>query len=103
MILLGGCTFADNTLFPALTGEETAQAPAQTIDIPAAGAEANALPTLAAVPTTAASNGFVETGTAVGERVARLRGDLARLQGSTAVHNQDLANFEAEAVENAQR
>lgn len=102
VVLLGGCTFADETLFPALTGEEAAETPAQVVEIPAARAEANQLPTLAAVPATT-SDGFIETGTAVGERVARLRGDLARLQGSTAVHNQDLAQFQVDSVENAQR
>lgn len=100
MVLVGGCSFADDTLFPALTGEETTQA----IVIPAGPAEANGLPTLAAVPSSgAADESFVETGTAVGERVGRLRGDLARLQSSTAVHNQALTDFGVESVENAQR
>ncbi len=103
VVLLGGCAFADETLLPALTGEEAAATPPQVVIIPAGAAEANQLPLLVAETDATTNGGFIETGTAVGERVARLRGDLARLQASTALHNQGLAQFQVESIENAQR
>ena len=76
VVLLGGCAFADETLLPALAGEKAAGTPGQVSALPAA--EGEQLPALAAVSAAAGSEGIIETGTAVGERVGRLRADLAR-------------------------
>jgi hypothetical protein len=98
-LLLTGCSFADEALFPSLSGEEPT--PAQTSATPASTAESGA-PSF--------NTGSFEpegvtpgspTGTFVGQKVQELRGDLERLQSSIANQNAQLQDLRARAVQNA--
>jgi hypothetical protein len=98
-LLLTGCSFADEALFPSLSGEEST--PAQTSATPASTAESGA-PSF--------NTGSFEpegvtpgspTGTFVGQKVQELRGDLERLQSSIANQNAQLQDLRARAVQNA--
>jgi len=98
-LLLTGCSFADEALFPSLSGESSA--PAQTSATPASTAESGA---------PAFNTGSFEpegvtpgspTGTFVGQKVQELRGDLERLQSSIANQNAQLQDLRARAVQNA--
>lgn len=101
--LLSGCSFIDNDVMPTLTGEDPAREPVQSgesVSIPPSEAEQNPNPTLSSAPLPPqVGTGSYETqpvtpgaatGTYVGQKVAQLRGDLERLQGSINGHNQEL-------------
>jgi len=95
LAVIGGCSFSEDALWPSSSGEE-AQASAEG----ASGtAQAAAAPSSGASPlnslgtTTFESPGVSfgqPTGTVVGEKVQNLRGDLERLQGLLARHNDAL-------------
>lgn len=115
VLVLGGCSFVDETLFPSLSGEP---APGTgTTVAPPPPADADGAPPVIAdsapsgITTVASTNftgsgdrlAFSETGTIVGERVLRLSGDLGRLQTSIGQHTGDLDQLRAESVSDAQR
>ncbi len=114
VLVLGGCSFVDNTLFPSLSGE-SAQPAASTGAVPPPAAQVdNAQSAAVAAPagadgsvaglSSSLSEGvsFTETGTVVGQRVFRLSGDLERLQGSIGQHTRDLDLMRAGSVSDAQ-
>lgn len=95
-LLLGGCSFTDEALFPSLTGERP---------IPTAGVQ-----TTETSPGPALGSGSFEpdgvtpgvpTGTFVGQKVQELRSDLERLQNSVRAQNGQLQQLRARAVQNA--
>ena len=98
-LLLAACDFTDNILIPSLTGSSTSGGDRQVI--PASAAERNPQPTLSGPPPQLGQNNFQPdgvtagqtTGTEVGRRVERLRGDLGRLQTNIGNGNQ-LAFFD---------
>ncbi|MGO8867761.1 MAG: hypothetical protein ACLQME_14790 [Alphaproteobacteria bacterium] len=120
VLLLGGCSFASENLLPTLTGEEpSGKAKAQETTAPAAAtppAAAQAAPTTpvatqpAAPPQLNTTNfqpvpvaAGQPTGTAVGQKVESMRGELVKLEGSISDHNSRLQTLRAQTVGNAQQ
>ncbi len=102
VLLAGGCSFAEDALFPASGTVATTQ--------PAAGAvSAEQLP--AEAPPALGSSNFdpvgvtagSPTGTFVGGKVTALRGDLQSLQAALARQNQSLQQIRNETVQDSQR
>ena len=109
---LGGCSFTQDALFPALGGggdDETA-ASGEQIPIEPSAAELGTQPTVAPAPQLGQGNfepgravQITDTGTEVGRRVSRLNDDLIRLQDEVGASNQQLQGLRSQSVENAQR
>lgn len=109
-LLLSGCSFTSDTLWPTLTGENPAGgSQAQQVAIEPSPAERNAQPVLGAPPPALGSTNFrIEpprpgqpTGTYVGQKVQELREDLRRLQSSIAQHNDSLQQIRNTIEQNA--
>ena len=97
-LLAGGCSFAEDALFPA-TGTVAAQ-PAASSDQPAAeGPPVMGSSSYEPVGVTAAS----PTGTFVGAKAASLRNDLSTLQATLSRQNQALQQIRNETVQDSQR
>ncbi|OAN50004.1 hypothetical protein [Magnetospirillum moscoviense] len=90
VLLAGGCSFAEDTLFPT--------------SAPAPQAEVGAPPMLGSSSFEApgVTNG-VATGTFVGHKVTGLRSDLTQLQGMLSRHNQSLQAIRTDTVQDSQR
>ncbi|HTH17037.1 MAG TPA: hypothetical protein VL974_10320 [Magnetospirillum sp.] len=92
VLLAGGCSFAEESLFPASgtvqTGTATAAPP------PALGSSNFDAPGV----TSGAA-----TGTYVGQKVTSLRGDLQQLQAMLTRHNQTLQAIRNDTVQDSQR
>jgi hypothetical protein len=105
-LLLAGCEFTDDALIPSLTGESPSS---NRIVIQPSAAEANPQPTLSGPPPQLGQTSFQPsgvtagqpTGTEVGRRVERLRGDLGRLQAGVADDNGQLQALREQTVANA--
>ena len=104
-LLVGGCSFADNALLPALGGSTGGSGSAGSA--PAAGAAA-AQGSQAAAPKLGTGNFQPEgvtpgqpTGTAVGQRIEAMRGDLTKLQASVSAQNQTLQALRAQSIQDA--
>lgn len=122
-LLLSGCSYVSDELWPSLTGEDPAggQAPVMTQQIPPSAAEANPNPVLGQSgpapaqsaplqPTLGTTNFIVPgvtpgqaTGTFVGQKVQQMRGELAQLQQQVTQRNQQLQAVRASATQNSQR
>lgn len=81
-LLLGGCSYASDVLWPSLTGDNPSGGQQQ---IAASDAEKAGAPTLGAAAATAAAapaaaSAGQPTGTYVGQKVTQLRAELTRLQ-----------------------
>ena len=119
-LLIGGCSFAEDALWPSLTGDsptrpapqqpQTAQA--QAVQIAPAPAEANQAPTLgpAAAPalgtSTFAPPGVTPgspTGTFVGQKVNQMRAELGQLQQTLVRRNSQLQTIRNSTTQNSQR
>jgi hypothetical protein len=106
-LLLAACDFTDDVLIPSLTGGSPSGGDRQVI--PASAAERNPQPTLSGAPPQLGQNNFQPdgvtagqtTGTEVGRRVERLRGDLGRLQTSIGSGNQVLQELRGQTITNA--
>eukprot|EP00657_Telonema_sp_P-1_P006582 TRINITY_DN2563_c0_g1_i10.p1 TRINITY_DN2563_c0_g1~~TRINITY_DN2563_c0_g1_i10.p1 ORF type:complete len:165 (-),score=28.99 TRINITY_DN2563_c0_g1_i10:80-574(-) len=118
VLLLGGCSFSSDALWPSLSGEDPAgsaqtsgQTPSQVAIQPSAG-ETSGQPLSASAqqPLSLNSTNFevqpprpgAATGTFVGNKVVQLRDDLRRLQESIRAHNGDLQNVRQRTIGNAQ-
>jgi hypothetical protein len=120
VLMLGGCSFSTDALWPSLSGGEPTAANTavpQAIQIQPSQAErAAAKPMAIAQPQAAASappklgttNFQVQaprdgaaTGTFVGKKVLQLRDDLRRLQGAASQHNADLQVARKATIVNA--
>ncbi len=124
-LFLGGCSFALDTLWPSLTGEDPAggdqpaqqaQAPAQAPSAPApaatpAPAPAPAPQVTAQTPPQLGTTNFeapgvtpgTSSGTFVGQKVAELRGELRRLQTNVSRNNSDLQEIRSRTVQDSNR
>ena len=106
-LLLAACDFTDDLLIPSLTGGSPSSGDRQVIA--ASAAERNPQPTLSAAPPQLGQNSFQPsgvtagqtTGTEVGRRVERLRGDLGGLQTNIGSGNQVLQELRAQTIINA--
>jgi hypothetical protein len=90
VLLAGGCTFAEEALFPTT---QPAQSEASSPP-PALGSSNFEAPGV--------TNG-VATGTFVGNKVVSLRGDLSQLQSMLTRHNQSLQAIRTDTVQDSQR
>lgn len=115
VLLLGGCSFSLDSLWPSTESEPPAAAqPAlQPAAAPAPVAkEAMApapKPAEANVPQLNTTNFQVQrprpgtpTGTFVGQKITQLRQDLSRLQDSIQTHNRELQGLRKQTISNAQ-
>lgn len=98
-LLLTGCSFTDEALFPSLSGESSEPAPAPATQASSSESGAPNFGTGSFEPEGVTPGS--PTGTFVGQKVQELRGDLERLQGSIANQNAQLQDLRARAVQNA--
>jgi hypothetical protein len=102
IILLGGCSFADRSLLPSLTGEspsdkseeQAAAAPVQTAPVPAPQLNSGTFQPVAIQPGQA-------TGTVVGQKIVAMRADLAKLEDSIGSHNNQLQSLRSRTASGA--
>lgn len=114
-VLLGGCSFTQDALWPSLTGDDpkAQTAPAQPaaaaqrpqgqvtrVDIPPSPAERAAA---ASGQAQTAQGAVTASSTAVGQRVARMREDVQRLQSGVTGNTQSLQQLRAETVQTSAR
>lgn len=112
-LLLSGCSYVSDELWPSLTGEDPAGGPAPVMSqqIPPSAAEANPNPTLGQSGPSLGTTNFVvpgvtpgqSTGTYVGQKVQQMRGELAQLQQQVTQRNQQLQGVRGSATQNSQR
>jgi hypothetical protein len=95
-LLLSGCSFTDNALLPALGGS------------PGSGSTATKTTDTTGAPKLGTGNFQPEpvapgqpTGTAVGQRIEAIRGDLTKLNASVSTENQTLQALRAQTIQNA--
>jgi len=115
-LLLGGCDFFDSALLPSLGGESSSSSAQPANNSPNTtqvnGVRTQVFQPPANTPGAAPQLGTGNfqpqgvtpgqpTGTAVGQKVEGLRGELAKLQTSIGSENQTLQNLRAQAIQNA--
>jgi hypothetical protein len=108
-VLLSGCSYVSEELWPSLTGEDPAGGGPVVQQIPPSAAEANPNPTLS--PPLLNTTNFVPpgvtpgqpTGTFVGTKVQQMRTELAQLQQQVTQRNQQLQGIRGSATQNSQR
>lgn len=109
VILLSGCSFATESLWPSLTGDEPSGQAHQSVSIPPSRAELDTQPIFgapASIGTPAAAIVVATgqpTGTLVGQKVGQLRGELQRLKGQLSAQNKQLQQIRQITTDNAQR
>jgi len=114
--LLGGCDFFDSALLPSLGGESSSSSAQPANNSPNTtqvnGVRTQVFQPPANTPGAAPQLGTGNfqpqgvtpgqpTGTAVGQKVEGLRGELAKLQTSIGSENQTLQSLRAQAIQNA--
>ena len=100
-LLLSGCDFFDSALLPSLGGESGSSTakPAATQTVQVSSTTLPKLGTGNFQPQGVTPG--QPTGTAVGQKVEGLRGELGKLQGSVSTENQTLQSLRAQAIQNA--
>jgi len=107
-LLLPGCSFTEDSLWPSLTGEAPGGSRAVAPSVAAASPDASGR----LAPQPPLGNGDFQpggvtpgsmTGTFVGEKVGELRNELTRLQGNISQHNRLLQELRAKIVQDSQR
>ena len=99
-LFLSGCTFADNSLFPTLTGADPSGGTTAASTAPAGARTPPALGT-----TNFEAPGVTDgrdTGTFVGQKATELRNELRRLQADVSKNNGDLQSARAKTVADSQ-
>lgn len=97
-LILGGCSFTDEALFPSLAGDNSGTQ-AQSAQAGTAEGVGPSFGTGSFEPTGVTPG--APTGTFVGQKVQELRRDLAQLQTSIATQNAQLQELRGRAVQNA--
>lgn len=116
-LLVAGCSFIDESLMPALTGDDSSATDAP-VQIAQSAAEKNPDPTLspvgagalASLPPALGTTNFVtpgvtaapNTGTFVGQKVSVLRTELGALQERLKLRNQQLQQLRTTTTANSQ-
>lgn len=123
VLLLGGCSYASEALWPSLTGSDPRGASAQRQEVPPGAAERNPQPTLspaagsgpAAPPPAAAAPGARASAataqaplqpdqmTEVGRRAMSMREEVQKLAQSVATRTTAMNQIRGESVQTAQR
>lgn len=102
-LLLSGCSFTSDALWPSLSGDTSRQA--VRVDIPPSQSEIRSQqalqPAVMTTQTMVAQTPAQPTNTFVGAKVAQMRGDLGRLQGSINQHTADLQAIRVTTAQNA--
>jgi hypothetical protein len=105
VLLLGGCSFASEALFPSLAPEADADGSSTSSNSTAADGDAAAaqpgLGTSSFNPPTVTAG--QPTGTFVGQKVISLRDDLTNLQATLSSQNDQLQQIRSQTVEDSQR
>jgi hypothetical protein len=108
-LLLSGCSYVSDELWPSLTGADPSEQPVMRQQIPASAAESNPSPILSQ-PAMGSTNFVVpgvtqaaSTGTFVGQKVQQMRGELSQLQQQVTQRNQQLQAARGGATQNSQR
>ena len=99
-LLLGGCAFTDEALFPSISGEQASsktEVQATQASTPEGGGPGLGSGSFEPEGVTPGAS----TGTFVGQKVQELRGDLQRLQSSVSSENSELQELRGRAVQNA--
>jgi len=113
-LLVSACSFAEESLWPSLTGEDPAgeDAPATMQTAAAAQTTQVAQPALPSSAQPALGNTNFEplavtpgasTGTFVGQKVVELRGELQALQSAISQHNRILQETRGKIISDSQR
>ena len=122
-MLVTGCSFTADTLWPALTGQDPADdkvtqkaapqsQPRQQVQIPPSRGEASGQPLVSpGGPPSLGQTNFVapgvtpgqSTGTFVGRKVSMLRGELHRMQQGISQHNGRLQKIRGQTGQHSQR
>ncbi len=120
-LILAGCSFVSDVLYPSITGEEpsgngaaqpTMAASGGAQQIPASAAESNSQPTLSPAPppmlgtgqfTPPAVTPGAPTGTFVGQKVVQFRGELQALQEQIRDENGVLQGIRGQTVQHSER
>lgn len=103
-LLLGGCSFAEDALFPSLSAADPR--PADTIAVYPSQAPAAApaqVSSIVDVQTSVQMASAQPTGTFVGQKVAGLRNELAQLQGAVTRQYGELHATRTATVQDSQR
>ena len=95
VLLLGGCSFVQDSLLPTLTGERPGKSAPATTEAAARGGAANARP--------AAAELGKPTGTAVGQKVDQIRLEVGKLDSSVNEHNGQAETLRLQTVGNIDR
>ena len=102
-LLLSGCSFTSDALWPSLSGDTSRQA--VRVDIPPSPSEirsqAAMQPAVMTTQSVVAQAPAQTSNTFVGAKVAQMRGDLGRLQGSINQHMADLQAIRVTTAQNA--
>ncbi len=111
-VLVSACSFAEESLWPSLTGEDPAGGAPAASTASATTATQTAQAALPASPQPALGNSSFEplnvtpgapTGTFVGEKVVELRGELQALQSAISQHNRFLQQTRGKIIGDSQR
>lgn len=102
-LLLSGCSFTSDALWPSLSGDTSRQA--VRVDIPPSQSEIRSQqamqPAVMTTQSVVAQAPAQTSNTFVGAKVAQMRGDLGRLQGSINQHMADLQAIRVTTAQNA--
>ncbi len=101
-LLLGGCSFAEDALYPSLAG--TDKPPAETIQLyptPLAAAAVEAAPV--DMQSSAQRPAAAETGTFVGQKVGSLKSELSQLQSMVQHQHGELQAVRNQTIQDSQR
>jgi len=99
-LLLGGCSFSSEALWPTLAGEENAGTENSAAMADTSGADATTSTDVArsSQPLT----GMSQTGTFVGSKVENMQAELNRLKSALSDHSNELQQLRAQTVRNSQ-
>ncbi|MFH1805049.1 MAG: hypothetical protein ABID63_09195 [Pseudomonadota bacterium] len=98
VLMLGGCSFSSEALWPSLSGEPTGSQETMAADgsstpaVGSAGMDRSSQPLV----------GMSQTGTFVGTRVDSMQVELNRLKAALDTHNNTLQQLRAQTVRNSQ-
>jgi outer membrane protein OmpA-like peptidoglycan-associated protein len=98
-LMLGGCSFSSEALWPTLAGEEETT---QENVVEAQPVGANATTQYDVAASTAPLSGVSQTGTFVGSKVENMQQELNRLKAALNQHNNELQQLRAQTVSHSQ-